>query len=188
MLILPHSKKSTKCYSIGDMQRQDWLMFIGTFLFGMVSGIYLYFTGFEPTFRAPEQRNDLDVIGFRITAEEFGPCREQVRGCASWRLEGNRAYRFIRTDAAGTILDSREGLISRNLYNPLEEALNLWFQGRSDIQYDATPSTCPDLGSWYRYRVEIRERPVFHMHSCDPALVGDPIFTSLRNITSTFPQ
>ncbi len=170
------------------MERQDWLMFMGTFLFGAVTGIYLYFVGFEPTFQSSNRTSDLAAVGFRITAEERGACQEQPSGCGSWRVEGNRSYRFIRTDARGDIFENREGLISRNLFNPLEEELTLWFQGRSAAQYDSTPPSCPADTRWYRYRVEVRERPVFHLASCDTSLRDDPILKALSDITATFPQ
>lgn len=170
------------------MQRSEWLMFFGTFLFGMIAGIYVYFVGFAPLGISAPDRPDGTGDSFTITAEERGICSESARGCGSYRVRGNREYRFIRTNAFGEVLDTQEGLLSVNLFDPVVDELNLGFQLGDLDAYPSAPPICADENNEIRYRVEIADYGTFFMASCvDVIDEDDELLRALENISRAFP-
>lgn len=170
------------------MQRSEWLMLIWTFCFGMVAGGYMYFVGFAPLgVEAPERPSDTGD-SFSVVAEERGICHESARGCGSYRLLGNRDYRFVRSDATGGIQDSRTGLLSQNLFAPLVEELNVRYQRNQLDIYPQTPPSCTEQANEIQYRIEIADYGVFYLAACDSAVsVDDALLRALTRVSQAFP-
>ncbi len=173
------------------MQRTEWLMFIATFVFGVFTGFYVYFVWYEQSFANMNfgfgQPDMVAQTGMRVTAEEFGRCETSQTGCALWRLEGNRQYRFIRTDSSGNINESREGLLSQNLFNPLVDELSSHRYFGTLTDYGTQPVGCSGVDSWMRYRIEINEQPTIFIATCGSAEESDELTNRLIAISNTFP-
>ena len=166
-------------------------MFIATFVFGMFTGFYVYFVWYEQNFTNMNfgfgGQDPVAQTGMRVTAQEFGACETSQVGCALWRLEGNREYRFIRTDNGGNINQSREGLLSQNLFNPLVDELSSHRYFGTLTDYPTVPTNCSDDVQWMQYRIEINEQPTIYVSSCDTDVEDDELVERLTNISSTFP-
>ena len=163
-------------------------MFSGTFLFGMIAGIYVYFVGFAPLGISLPDRSGGTADSFTVTAQERGVCEDSTRGCGSYRLHGNRDYRFIRTNAFGEVLDSQEGLLSINLFDPLVFELNIAIQLGDLDAYPRSAPACADENNEIRYRLEIADYGMFFVAACDTAVdEDDDLLQALNNISRAFP-
>ena len=163
-------------------------MILGTFLFGMVAGGYVYFVGFSALGISAPDRSTGTGDSFTVTAEERGICSESARGCGSYRLRSNRDYRFIRTNVFGEVLNSQEGLLSVNLFDPLVFELNLAFQLRDLDAFPSSPPACADENNEIRYRVEIADYGTLFVAACDSAVDEDnKLLQALNNISQAFP-
>lgn len=170
------------------MDRNEKLMFVGTFIFGMVAGSYLYFVGFEPLGISAPDRSSGTGDSFTVVAEERGVCTDSELGCGSYQLRGNRDYRFVRGDVFGTILDTQEGLLSRNLFDPLVDELNQRYQRGGFEIYPTSPPACADRVGDIRYRVDIADFGVFYVAACYPTVSDDDtLLSTLERISQAFP-
>ncbi len=163
-------------------------MFIGTFFFGVVAGVFLYFVGFEPLGISAPDRPAGTGDSFSVVAEERGVCTDSELGCGSYQLRGNRDYRFVRGDAFGNILDTQEGLLSRSLFDPLVEELNQRYQLGGLGMYPTSPPSCSDQTGDIRYRVDIADYRVFYVSACHSAVAdSDSLLAALQRISRSFP-
>ena len=170
------------------MDRNEKLMFVGTFIFGMVAGGYLYFVGFEPLGINAPNRSSNTGDSFSVVAEQRGICVDSERGCGSYQLRSNRDYRFVRSDAFGTIFDTEEGLLARSLFNPVAEELNRQYQLGGLERYPTRPPQCVDEVNDIRYRITVSDVGSFYLATCDNAVAEDDrLLTALENVSQAFP-
>lgn len=122
---------------LGNMHKKDWVLFIGTFVVGILTGMYLYFTTFVPAYIAnpdinklvEESRSDL-----QITAEAYGGCTRL--GCPSFSITGDRHYRYSSGVVRNVSANIETGDLPRALFAKLEEVV-----AEADLVAMASPAS-----------------------------------------------
>jgi len=90
------------------MSKHDWFSVLITFVLGLFAGVYLYGSGFAPTFSPPEATTEDVYQEFVITAESYGEC-SNTNTCLSFQLLENGVFRALYDNP-----DSNEKIIVEN--------------------------------------------------------------------------
>ena len=171
------------------MLRSDIWLLIGTFVFGMGTGAYLYFVMYAPAFSfswGTSSLQDERASSFVLVGEAYGACETSQSGCMSFRLTDNREYTRIVTDSALDIVDRREGLVARPLLEQFVEEINRLHQRGEIDAFSQTPPQCRSEPAGVVYNVRVPAREVsFFIDRCaffedDPLL--DIVEAIARNI------
>jgi len=141
------------------MKFNDWVVFAITFVMGILTGMYLFFTVFVPEYVHNE---DLSVLvddkkdSVQISAERYGGC-DRTQTCSGFSLTGDRQYRYQPGTIRSVEAAIETGDIPRSLMHYVVSALE-----KTDLREEAAPvqQTC---ASWVdgidvRYSVIIDSR------------------------------
>ena len=170
------------------MSRSETLLLLGTFVFGTLTGAYMYIFNFAAVF-------DFSLFGerdgtrdsFSIVAESYGACRQMPQGCGALRVAGNRDYTFIRTDADRRVLTRREGLLASALFDNVVDELRMADQMNWFDRYETTRPTCSQSPVGVLYTIEVKERGRFYLDSCLPNIASDDrLYLALEDIAWSF--
>lgn len=160
--------------------RSTYVMFIATFLFGVLTGAVIFFqgnTGKEGDGAIPKNTSSFTVYGYM-----YGGC-EPGKHCTSYKVEQNGSYLFIVRDTQkgtkyeGKLADAEKGTLQTLAKDtPYAEIATRVFTGTCPITFD---------GMAYRYEVEYKgERYVFD--SCKTNIEGVPLFDTLQTYFDLF--
>lgn len=167
------------------MQRSDIILFLGTFLFGMFTGTYLFYVGWQPNFNLPTSNKDLaNTSSIQVIAEQYGDCTISSTGCATFRIAEDRSYRLIYIDNEGGVANSREGKISSNLWDYFIDALEHEHRVGILSQYPVDIPNCQNGNLGMQYRLQIPEYGTIILDDCDDTVsVASNLYESLVDIT-----
>lgn len=168
------------------LDRTEFWLFIGTFVFGVFVGAYLYVVGFQTQFTSPFAHSEPEPdTAFTVTAEVYGPCESTVAGCGLYRLFGNREFRYLVLNQRGEMLEQREGLLPQRLFDDLVEAVNREAYGDTLGNYPAPPVSCEFPGGGVRYILTLPEYDTIVLDAClDVVEVDGQLWRSLEAISA----
>jgi hypothetical protein len=121
-----------------------------TFFMGVVSGAYLYLTGFATTFKLPEVTTDNIYKEFVITVESYGKCTDS-KTCLSFQVLENGSFRAIFDSPILSKREVKEGRIPLAIRRSIKENLT-----PTNLQLNTVPLGTPECryeGDNYRFRV-----------------------------------
>lgn len=167
--------------------RTEFWLFIGTFVFGIFAGAYLYVVGFQTQFTSPFAHTDPEPdTEFTITAEVYGNCESTVAGCGMYRLFGNREYRYVALNNRGEMVEQREGLLPQRLFDNLVEAVNRAEYQETLATYPAPPAPCEFPGGGVRYILMLPEHDTIVLDACmEEVAVDGRLWRSLEAISAS---
>lgn len=142
------------------MKRDDWMLFILTFLTGAAIGMYIYFAVWKPVY-APE-----DINTEEVSASEWsvvGERRYDDSTEASFRLLSDGTYTYLSLDEYGEAVDRKEGRISRSLVEEItvSEATLSKYETSADCEVSSDAE--------YKYRYNL-ESETYILDTCNSAL------------------
>jgi|AntRauTorckE6833_2_1112554.scaffolds.fasta_scaffold02394_2 hypothetical protein len=169
------------------LDKTEFWLFIGTFVFGVFAGAYVYIIGFQTQFTSPfAHSNPEPDTSFTVTAEVYGACEQTVAGCGMYRVFGNREYRYLVLNDRGEMLDQREGLLSQRLFDNLTEAINRAAYQDTLAQYPPPPVSCEFPGGGVRYILTLPEYSTIALDACmDEVAVDSRLWRSLEAISAS---
>lgn len=142
------------------MKRDDWMLFVLTFLTGAALGMYVYFAVWKPVY-APE-----DLGSEEVSASEWSLVGERRYGDsidASFRLLADGSYVFITLDEAGEPLDRKKGSVSNSLIRELSVSVTELSSYEESKQCDISSR------AEYHYRYTV-DQDTYILDTCDSAL------------------
>lgn len=165
------------------MQRSDLVVFAGTFLFGLFTGVFIYYVGWQPNFSS-DKFADTDSAGdLEIIAEQYGSCTSLPTGCATFRVTEDREYRLIYTNSEGSVLNSQEGKLSDTVWDYFVET---WETKEKAGELNKYPTQTPDCvgnddGMWYQ--VQVSGFGTLVLDDCDTRVsTNDQLYEAITDI------
>ncbi len=153
------------------MKRDDWMLFILTFLTGAVLGMYVYFAVWKPVY-APDDLNSAEV-----GASDWSLVGERRYGDsidASFRLLADGSYVFIVLDENGEPESRKQGNLSKSLITDLQVSA-------SELASYEEEQECEDVGrAEYRYRFTVEE-DIYSLDTCKTVLGQDSELATTLN-------
>lgn len=159
------------------MLKHAYLIFVATFLLGVVSGVVLYIASHS----GQEGGSDIhESSGFTIAAYAYGSCERT--SCPSYRIAQDGAYAFVAaggTRFEGSIPFSDRAALGAALRDtPLGDLEETIFVGTCPITYD---------GPAYRYDIFYNGMN-YHFDSCGQELGATSLFHALEDYFATFAE
>jgi hypothetical protein len=163
------------------MPKHLYLIFIATFFFGFVTGVFVYLI--NNTGDARDTVVEEPSKKLVITAHVYGMC-EGIQACPSYRIEHDGSYTYIQR--GGENGERRyDDVLTQNQFNLLEEKI-------SSTDFVAVTQTvfkgmCPIVadGPAFRYDVEY-EGARYQFDSCKEELDSVSLFETLQGYFEVF--
>lgn len=161
------------------MPKHLYLIFIATFIFGLVSGSVLFLynnTGGDG------DGGITGSSGMSITAHTYGGC--EYTGCSSYRIEEGGAYTYIVHNPSG-----EERRYEDSLTNTEWRSVSAKLSGTDlpQVQSSEFTGTCPAYVDGISYRYEVVYKNVsYEFDSCEQATEDVPLFETLRRYFEIF--
>lgn len=156
------------------MELKDWILLIGTFVIGVITGVYLHFTIFIPEYVANEDLRELqeeNAVTFVVTGEAYGGC-QMLGSCPSFQITADRSYKYTPASAQGEVAEIVSGTLPRGLFGELSAA---WEAGGPDVvARSIDPEMCTHFVDGIDYEYTIRDETGLHeLDTCYTRLNDD---------------
>jgi hypothetical protein len=155
------------------MPKHLYLIILLTFITGLASGVYVYFT----TLNSDEEKSVGTPIeeGYEVIAYTYGGC-ERV-GCSSYKLADDGKYSYLM-QSAGYGNERFNDTLSLKQHEELDAVIE--DTNYKSIKESVFTGTCPDTYDGLAYRFEIRiENERYSFDSCTQSLEEKALFELL---------
>lgn len=164
----------------GPSTKSLYLIFIATFVFGMVSGVIIFLQSNTGDAGNVGSVSNTDTMTIAVYA--YGGCARG--GCASYQITSDGAYTYLVRDPAGgekRITDT----LSQKQFTALE--VQLADVDLPTIQASEFNGTCPITFDGIAYRYDITYQGVqYSLDSCVHDVEGNAFFDTLTNYFEIF--
>jgi len=155
------------------MPKHLYLVILLTFITGLASGVYVYFT----TLNSDEEKS-VEIPteeGYEVVAYTYGGC-ERI-GCSSYKLTDNGEYSYLM-QSAGYGNERFDDTLSLRQHEELNAAID--DTNYQLVEESVFTGTCPDTYDGLAYRFEIRiENERYSFDSCIQSLEEEMLFELL---------
>lgn len=111
---------------LNNMQGNDVMTIVITFIIGFVGGFYFFLTGYAPYAESIKQQFNTDkqseASSLVVVAKQYGGC-EQTRQCASFQIDYDGTYRYLPYSVLQGAVPE-QGVLPRSIQNEVKKLAN----------------------------------------------------------------